>query len=153
MKQLFYFFMVIVLWVVIPACKKDINALPAKPNLVGSWSGTYTLTSSPIVSSPGYTITSTVYGNVLVEVKGDNQTSSIKFSNSPILYIGAINIKEHSLTGKYYNLDSIPNIILENVSIGANDSTLNGILKTNINGSTGSFSVKKSNPGVIVVLR
>lgn len=154
MKQVFYSFMVIMLCIVISGCSKKDTMLPTltKTNLVGSWAGTYTLTTPPVTSS-GYTFSTTTNGNVLIEVKGDNQTSSIQFGSNPILYIGAIDIKGYNLTGKYYNIDSIPNIILENVIINTKDSTLNGALKNNIDGSIGEFSVKKLEPGVNFVLR
>lgn len=154
MKQVFYSFMVIMLCIAMPACTKKNTVLPilTKANLVGSWVGTYTLTTPP-TSSSGYTFTTTTDGNVLIEVKGDNQTSSIRFANNSILYIGSIDIKDHILTGKYYNTDSIPNIILENITINTTDSTLKGLLKNNINGSTGEISVKKLDPEIVYVLR
>lgn len=152
MKQVFYSFIVIMLCTTIVACNKKDTILPTltKANLVGSWAGTYTLTTLP-TSSSGYSFTTTTDGNVLIEVKGDNQTSTIRFANNPVLYIGAIDIKNHSFTGKYYNTDSIPNIILENVSINTSDSTLTGVVKNNL-GASGEFSVKKLQPGEIYVL-
>jgi len=96
-----------------------------------------------MTTTRGYIITSTINGNILLEVKEDNQTSSISFSNDTAIYIGTINIKDHRLTGKYHNTDSVRFIILENVIISASDSNMSGSLKSNVNGGFGQFSLKR----------
>ena len=146
MKQLFYALTFITLFIALPACSKKDAINPSTstaPKLVGLWSGNYTLTTLLMTTTRGYIITSTINGNILLEVKEDNQTSSISFSNDTAIYIGTIKIKDNRLTGKYHNTDSVRFIILENVIINTSDSNMSGGLKSNVNGGFGQFSLKR----------
>ena len=86
----------------------------------------HTTTGNPIGTKVGF-VKSKLIGNFDAGIAAAAKQGGIT-------KIGSVDIKDHSFTGEYYNTDSIPTIILENIAINTTDSTLKGVLKNNMNG-------------------
>ena len=144
MKQLFYTLVITAIELSFSACSKKDIAIPSTANLAGTWTGTYSYTLPVIGENINFIVTNT--SGALLEIKGDNKTSNLKFDTDSTTYMGTIIVQGHTVMGEYYGIGTAPIITLYNVNISSGDSMLNGSWRNNQTNTSGQFSLKKEIP-------